>query len=280
MKSRHIFYSAIATTLIVTSGCKKEPEAETPVTPSDTTETAVQAKPEDPNQVVASVNGTQYLRKEMNAVVDALLKAQNVPEAQMAEARKYFEQRAAYSFIMKTLILGEAKKQNLSVTEEDRAAQIAKMTEALKAQNKTPEQYFKESPMGEEAARQEFEDGLVIDKLLQKQVLDTITVSDEEVKKSLEEIKQQNAELTEKNKGLVAENAKKKEQIVALKKQLDEGADFSELAKKNSDCPSKEKGGELGEFTKGQMVKPFEDAAFAQEIGKVGDIVETPLVTT
>lgn len=55
-----------------------------------------------------------------------------------------------------------------------------------------------------------------------------------------------------------------------LKKQLDEGADFAELAKANStDTGSGAQGGDLGWFGLGMMVKPFEDAVVGAEIGKV-----------
>jgi len=60
-----------------------------------------------------------------------------------------------------------------------------------------------------------------------------------------------------------------------LKAQLDDGADFAELASEHSDCPSGSDGGSLGTFGKGQMVKEFQDAAFSLEEGGVSDVVET-----
>lgn len=57
--------------------------------------------------------------------------------------------------------------------------------------------------------------------------------------------------------------------------ELKEGVAFEEVAKKYSTCPSKENGGDLGFFGKGQMVPEFEAAAFALEVGKISEPVKT-----
>jgi parvulin-like peptidyl-prolyl isomerase len=65
------------------------------------------------------------------------------------------------------------------------------------------------------------------------------------------------------------------EQAQLLQSQLSEGSDFAALAESNSQCPSKARGGDLGSFGRGQMVKPFEDAAYGLEIGAVSEPVQT-----
>ena len=60
-----------------------------------------------------------------------------------------------------------------------------------------------------------------------------------------------------------------------LLKKLNEGAEFENLAKDFSKCGSAAQGGDLGEFGKGMMVKPFEDAAFNLNIGEVSEPVQT-----
>ena len=60
-----------------------------------------------------------------------------------------------------------------------------------------------------------------------------------------------------------------------LKKQIEGGADFAEIAKKHSQCPSGKQGGALGSFGPGQMVKEFDSGVFSAEVGKVLGPVKT-----
>jgi peptidyl-prolyl cis-trans isomerase C len=60
-----------------------------------------------------------------------------------------------------------------------------------------------------------------------------------------------------------------------LKKQIDGGTDFAELAKEHSTCPSGAKGGALGTFGPGQMVKEFDEVVFSAPVGEVQGPVKT-----
>jgi len=65
------------------------------------------------------------------------------------------------------------------------------------------------------------------------------------------------------------------EECEKIRKEIEVGEDFAGMAKKHSLCPSGKDGGELGEFTPGQMVPEFDHVVFKEEIGKVHGPIKT-----
>ena len=64
-------------------------------------------------------------------------------------------------------------------------------------------------------------------------------------------------------------------EALKIKSQINNYDDFKHFARMHSSCPSGQQGGYLGCFGKGQMVKPFEEAAFNGAVGEVSDPVRT-----
>ena len=114
--------------------------------------------------------------------------------------------------------------------------------------------------------------------------MDPIAVGEEETKTYYQENLQQfsKPEMVTASHILLKTQGKTEEEKVEIRKQTEDilkrarnGEDFAALAKEYSEDPgSKDRGGEYT-FPRGQMVKPFEDAAFSQEDGQISDIVET-----
>jgi peptidyl-prolyl cis-trans isomerase C len=67
----------------------------------------------------------------------------------------------------------------------------------------------------------------------------------------------------------------KQSQALRVLEELKGGGNFKELAKEHSTCPSAKRGGDLGFFGRGQMVKEFEKAAYALDVGEVSGPVRT-----
>ncbi len=68
---------------------------------------------------------------------------------------------------------------------------------------------------------------------------------------------------------------KTKEEAENLKNEIEGGKSFADVAAEHSMCPSGAAGGDLGTFGRGMMVKPFEDAAFEAQVGKVTNPIQT-----
>lgn len=119
-----------------------------------------------------------------------------------------------------------------------------------------------------EQMKENFINQYAINKIMQE-----ATVTDEEVEKFYKDNEEEFGESNMvKASHILVENL---EEAKKIKSELDDGADFADLAQEYSSCPSKDRGGDLGFFGKGAMVKEFEDAAFAMEVGEISEPVKT-----
>ena len=221
--------------------------------------------------VAISVNGLELTRVQLDADVDRIVKAKGaeIPAEQMSKAKQEIANQIVRGFLVEKVLVDRAKAEGMAVTDADRRARA---DEFLKTIANTPdapktlEDYFKKFPLGEDRARAEFENGILIDKMIKAKLPKKDYTS--EAKRVIDGIVAQN-EIAKKSEAA----AKKK--IKALKDVLDAtpvdtlSEKFAKLAKANSDCPSSAKGGDLGVFARGQMVKEFDEVAFNLPVNKV-----------
>lgn len=113
-----------------------------------------------------------------------------------------------------------------------------------------------------------FREDLKTQLLQQKAIIEDIEVTDEEIETRYERMQTE----IEASHILVADE----ETAQDIKSQLNDGADFAELAQENStDSGSSSSGGELGYFSAGDMVSGFEDAAYSMEVDEISDPIQT-----
>jgi len=211
------------------------------------------------------LNGDILTFADLDAIANAEIEAAieqgflGMEESDKAEARAMLRPRIAQQFLEKTLLVQEAKRRGIVITDEDIKPELDRIEQMAAMQGKTLDDLFATARMPKEFLLRDMKERLAIQRLFAA-IQDEITVPDEEF-----------ADVKARAEESVAKSVK----IEDIKKQLDEGADFAELAQAHSACPSGQRGGDLGAFGRGQMVPSFEEAAFALQPGEVSGIVTT-----
>jgi len=153
---------------------------------------AVIRKP-NPDQIVALVDTQTLTWKEMDQRAAGYLKYAMEHEHlafssnKMAEAEDHFRQRAIKAFIYKTLMTQEAKRLKLTISETDRVQGLKDLEKTLKAKNWTTNDFFNKGPQPAAEMRMEFEDGLLIDKLLRSTIRTKISADEKEINQLLDQ---------------------------------------------------------------------------------------------
>ena len=237
-------------------------------------------------QIVASVNGVTMTQADLDRETDMRMEAMKgrMPEDRRVEGRKRIEFMVVDQFVVRTLLLAEAEKEGMTAPEEELQEALAKAKANLPP-GQTYAQVVAKSPGGEAGLLEELTTGLKINKLLEVTLKDKLVASEEEIAAFTAQNKErlQRPERVRARHILIkttaaddeATKAAAKAQTDGLRQKLVDGGDFAALAAEHSSCPSKQQGGDLGFFTRGRMAKPFEEAAFSQEVDALGPVVET-----
>lgn len=238
-------------------------------------------------EIVAKVNGVDIKKADLqNAVETVKAQMQMVGQA-IPEDRKDEMYRGLLDDLIATELLAqEASTRKIAVADKDVDDFIA----TFKAKFPTEEVFqraIKEQGITEAQLKSDVRKQLSIKKLLDKEVMSKVAVDDAAVQKFYKENpdKFQEPEQVHAQHVLIGVDKNADDKTRADKKKLADqvlkdakgGKDFGGLAKQYSDDPgSKDKGGDLGFFPKGEMVPAFEDAAFKLKPGEISDIIETP----
>ena len=233
----------------------------------------------DKNEVVIEVNGLKLTDGDIMSDVDKIIAAQGdgIPAEQLEFVRQNLRNQIAQSFLVENALVAKAKAEGFVVTDDDRKAREENFLKNIAGMEGAPAtfaEFLEKFPLGKDRALQEFENGILIDKMLKasNEKLDVAGFA--------AEAQQIIDDIIASNSANATSDATALAKIEELKLKLcvpgtDVSSVFAELAKENSDCPSASKGGDLGEFTHGQMVPEFDKVAFEMKKGEVSDIVTT-----
>jgi peptidyl-prolyl cis-trans isomerase C len=248
------------------------------------------------NDIAVTVNGVDIAESKIERLIKPQLermaeRAAQLPPALAEQYREQLRREILEQLIRDQLLEEKIKEANIVVTEEE---VISKITEIATVQRpplslEDFKKKIEEYGLTFDDVKEDVRRGLSRDRFMASQWADKINVTEDDAKKYYDEnpkwfetpeqvrashilIKPVFADPgTDPNEAKAQARAK----IEELLKQINEGADFAELAKANSACPSAAEGGDLGFFPRGQTTQAFEKVAFELEVGQISDVVET-----
>ncbi|GAB6270675.1 MAG: peptidylprolyl isomerase [Smithella sp.] len=300
--NKFLMKSAVAVLMLLLvatmSGCGKKDEAAkespAPVVQNQQVESPVVLnKPADepamtdskeaaPRDVAVSVDGVVLKKEDLARKVKAQMNLykDKISADKKKEVQSGLKKQIMEDFVMRTVLANEVNRRKITVADKDIQAAINQIKANIPS-DKNINDFLKENNV----SREDIALGIKIKKLVEMENGGKNKPTEKEINKfyadnqdkftTEESVHVRHILVTIDAKDDEKVKAEKKAKIENLRQQVLKGADFAEIAKNNSDCPSKENGGDLGEIKRGQTVKPFEDAAFSQEINAIGPIVST-----
>ena len=212
--------------------------------------------------------------------------SQHMSETEVRGQMDILKQRAKDQAIGAKLLIDEANRLDIGVPKED----VEKRFEDMIKQAGGKDAFatvLQSNNLTEEKVKEDIERGRRVDLLVNKITEGLQDPTEEEMadhfKQHPDEYKKPdraNAQhiLLEFKEDSKEDKSTMKSRLMEIKTQIEEGADFADMATMHSDCPSgKSAGGSLGWFAKGMMVPNFDKAVFSMKNGELSDVIETTM---
>jgi parvulin-like peptidyl-prolyl isomerase len=225
-------------------------------------------------KIAAVVNGKNIYAEDVDKQLEGI-KGQHGDVFKGAEGKKKekeFKLKIIDNLVSEQLILEEAEKRKIKVSNDEYALKLAEIKKSFPSEEK-----FNEALKKEGLTEKSLEEIMKKQILIQK-VSDKITAGIEIPESEIKDYYDKNLDLFKEPEQVKARHilVKTEKEANDILSKLKTGSSFEELAKQYStDKTNKDQGGDLGWISKGQMAPEFENAAFSLEKGKLSDPVKT-----
>jgi len=235
---------------------------------------------------IASVNGTPILEKNLELKLDQVVQQLTHRGYTITpEQREILKGQVFERLIDEELLFQKSLELGLKVA----PSEIAEQIDAFRQRFRDDESFHRameDMNLSEQEMMEIIERSLGVRKLVEREITPTVTVRDAEIERFYEENPSifREPERVKASHILIrvaedADEATRKaamRRITAIQEKIESGEDFAELARKFSEGPTRAMGGDLGFFTRREMVGPFSDAAFSLEPGQTSGVVTSP----
>lgn len=295
MSKKSIMVLPVAAALLLT-GCEEEEMANSPEpAPVDLTQTedlfSAPVKPNplttDPAAVVVRVNGEDITRGEINEMMAMAMQrfGGQIPPEQLQAVQGQMYAQIKEELINQKLLAAAVSAENIQVDDAEVANTIVEIRGSL-PEGQTLEAALEKEGQTLEMLQDKIRSDMATRQLMESKTADVPAATEAEAKEfyesnpdqftAPENVSASHILITFDDTDTDETKAAKKTKLEELRQSiLAETVTFEDAATENSDCPSSAQGGSLGTFGKGRMVPAFEVAAFSQEVGEIGEIIET-----
>lgn len=234
---------------------------------------------------VAVVNGSVITRTDFDREIHDIEKrgaamGRDLSSSELSE----FKKKTLENLIDSELLYQESQRQGIEIDNAIIDGEFKVMKNSFSSEDEF-KKWLSEMNLSETELKFQLRRRAAIEQLIQRVIVSKVTVSDKEMKEYYdkhldfftqpEQVRASHILIKIDPSAKESQKGEARKALERIQLQLKAGKDFSALAKKYSQCSSSVNGGDLGYLVRGQMARPFEQAAFLLKLGEVSDIVET-----